>query len=197
VTDILDITYEVFIDWGLPTGAYDWAAAPSFTLPEDDISDDVSFVGLTSGKNAEAGNTAASTWEIRLRPEVLVEGVKTKVCLKYSPFNAAGPLYGRLLPMRHVRARALYDGNYYLLFTGFISGFHLEPDANSSEGAASIYCTDGLDILARQIVNQDYDNRQSVDAGGAIGLLADTAGWPETLRSFASGDTAFEYPESA
>jgi hypothetical protein len=171
---ISDVTWEVLVDWDMT----DWAAVPDFSQLEDDISADVQWVGFVRGKDKEGGNAPAAIFEVKLKPGL---------CLKYSPVNTAGVLYGRLLPWRAIRARAYYDGNYYDKFAGFISKYSLTPGANSGTGAVSIYCTDGVDLLARQLITADYDNKGQMTEADAVGAVLDAAGWPAGKRNLDTG----------
>jgi hypothetical protein len=160
------IAWEVFVDWDMT----DWSAVPDFAQAEDDISADVETVGVIRGKDTEAGNIPAGTFEIRLRNDLAL-------ALKYSPVNASSPLVGRLKPWRRVRIRALYNGVYYPVFAGFIAKYHLKVNAKTLDTSVILYCTDGIDLLARQQITEDWDNRVDLSEGEAVGAILDAAGW--------------------
>jgi hypothetical protein len=46
-----------------------------------------------------------------------------------------------------------------------------------------LYCTDGTDLLARQIARQQADERTQGTDGDAIAALLDVAGWSSSRRS--------------
>ena len=58
-----------------------------------------------------------------------------------------------------------------------------------------MYCTDGMDLLARNMVTQDETNRAKVNDGEAVGKVLDAAGWPVAKRSIdTEGSSIVEYP---
>ena len=172
-----DVGYEVLVDWDMT----DWSATPDFGQAEDDISSEVQSVSILRGRDSEGGNAPAATLDIRLIPGL---------CAKYSPVNATSPLYGRLLPWRAVRVQGVWGGNYFPLFAGFISKISIDP--NPSKQSVSLYCTDGMDLLARQMVTLDYDKRNTQTEGEAVSAVLDAAGWGSN-RSIDSGNT-LQYP---
>ena len=174
---IVDVTYLVRVDWDMT----EWSNSPSFDGPYDDISAEISSVSVSRGKNEEAGNSPAATCDIRL-----IAGL----CWKYSPVNSASPLYGQILPWRPIQVQAVWGGNYYTLYTGFISKISIDP--NPSKQSISLYCTDGMDLLARQMVTLDYDKRNTQTEGEAVSAVLDAAGWGSN-RSIDSGNT-LQYP---
>ena len=176
----MSVTYEVFVDWDMT----DWAAEPDFSESYDDISNDIQTISATRGKETEDGNAPAATLEIRMKPGLVS---------KYSPVNTAGALYGKLLPWRVIRVRATNDGgeNYWPVYFGHISKYSINP--HPSRQAVSIYCTDGTDLLARQIINQDYDAREDMSEGEAVESVLNEAGWSSARRSIDTGGTV-KYP---
>ena len=176
------ITYEVKVDWDMA----DWAATPDFTQAIDDISNDVASVGWNRGKEKEAGNAPAATFEIRM---------KAGLCSKYSPANSGGALYGKLLPWRVIRVRASFKSTWYNVFFGFIAKYRIDP--HPSRQAVSLYCTDGLDLLARQLVTQDYNSRSGMSDGEAVNAVLNAAGWPLSRRDIDTdgGSDLLVYPD--
>ena len=176
----MTVVHEIMIDWD----ATDWAADPTFS-DDDDISDDVLDMRIVRGKETEEGNAPAATLELRIRPDLV---------LKYSPFNAAGPLYERIRPWLPVRVRTVHDGTTYPVYFGFISSIQIDPSGDNP--SVSLYCTDGTDLLARQMITQDWDNRTPMSDGAAIGLIADAAGWSATRRDIDTdgGADLLNYP---
>jgi len=175
-----EIVYEIMVDWDMT----DWADAPDFSEGIDNISNDVAAVSWIRGEDREEGNSPASTLELKIVGSLYE---------KYSPFNAAGDLYGKLLPWRIVRIRSIHDGNTYNVFFGYISRIRINPNPDNPE--VYIYCTDGLDLLARNLVKQDYSTRTTETDGAAVGELLDAAGWSATRRDIdVDGGDIFQYP---
>lgn len=174
-----ELTYEVKVDWDM----VDWAADPDFSEGIDDISSYVKAVSFSKGKDKELGNIPASTVEIILRNE---DG-------RFSPPNASSPLYGKLLPWRMIRLRIQHDSIWYPRFFGYISKYKIEP--HPERQVAYIYATDGMDLLARQIITQDEDDKTKMSDGAAVGKVLDAAGWSATRRDIdTDGGEITEYP---
>jgi hypothetical protein len=174
------IVHEVMVDWD----ATDWGADPTFA-GDDDISDDVFDMRILRGKESEEGNAPAATLELRIKADLVS---------KYSPVNAASPLHDRIRPWLPIRVQTTHDGTTYPVYFGFISSIRIDP--NGDNPSISLYCTDGTDLLARQMITQDWDNRTPMSDGAAIGLIADAAGWSITRRAIDTdgGSNLLNYP---
>ena len=71
-------------------------------------------------------------------------------------------------------------------------------DLSSNAALAYLYCTDGMDLLARNMITTNETDRGMVTDGAAIGSVLDAAGWPTGKRSI-DVDTAaiVNYPSTA
>ena len=164
----MSITYEVKVDWD----ATDWMATPDFSQGIDDISSYVKTIYIDRGKKVELGNTPAGTLDITLNNSDK----------RFSPPYAAGPLYEKIRPWLPVRVRAIVSGGALITFyAGFISKISVNPHKSVQE--AYLYCTDGMDLLARNMVAVDKSDRSMVTDGAAIGRVLDGAGWPADKRN--------------
>jgi len=178
------MTYEIKIDFD----ATNWANTPNFSEDYDDISgdidmDSINFIGWKRGKEQEEGNAPAATLEIHITPGH---------CDKYSPFTT-GILANKIRPWLPIRVRAYYGGEYYNEFFGFISRISINPHIN--EQTVTLYCTDGTDLLARNMETEDADNTVSTSGGGAINLILDAAGWSHSRRNIdTTGGNIVKYP---
>lgn len=183
--------YEVCIDWD----ATDWADDPDFSEEYDNIAGDVAdvfpvprdrinFAGWTRGKQKEEGNAPASVCEIRLKPGL---------CAKYSPFTT-GVLAGKVRPWLPIRVRVFFDGIYYPAYAGYISKIVIDP--HLAIQSVTFYCTDGTDLIARQLVAQNADSKTLMSDGEAVEKILDAAGWPKSRRSIDKdgGDDLLGYP---
>lgn len=180
-----EVTFEVCVDFD----AEDWTAVPDFSEVYDNISGDVDSDGISGldwqrGKQKEEGNAPAATLTINLR---------RGLCKKYSPFTT-GVLAGLIRPWLPIRVRAYYDGAYIPVYAGFISKISINPSLAIE--SVTFYCTDGIDLLARQEVTQDPANTTICSDGVAIGKLLDAAGWPIDKRAIDAdgGDELLGYP---
>jgi len=164
----MSITYEVKVDWD----ATDWTAVPDFSQAIDDISIYVKTIYTDRGKGVELGNIPAGTLDITLN----------NTDKRFSPPYAASPLFGKMRPWLPVRVRATINGGGAITFyTGFISRISVNPHMGVQE--AYLYCTDGMDLLARNMVSSDKGERSMITDGAAIGRVLDGAGWPASKRS--------------
>lgn len=164
----MSITYEVKVDWD----AADWLVTPDFSEAIDDISSYVKSVYTDRGKKVELGNAPAGTLDITLNNSDK----------RFSPLNASSPLYDKMRPWLPVRVRAIVTGGEAITFyAGFISRISVNPHPDVQE--AYLYCTDGMDLLARNMVAVNKSDRSMVTDGAAIGYILDGAGWPAGKRS--------------
>ncbi len=164
----MSITYEVMVDWD----ATDWQVTPDFSEGIDDITAYVKNIYIDRGKKVELGNIPAGSLDITLRNDDK----------RFSPVYAAGPLYGKIRPWLPIRVRGTINGGGAITFyIGFISRISVNPHIEVQE--AYLYCTDGMDLLARNMVAVDKSDRSMVTDGAAVGYVLDGAGWPSSKRS--------------
>ena len=174
----MDTVMEVMVDWA----ATDWRATPSFA-GIDDITDDFISMSSSRGKDKEIGNNPSGTVDIEVR----------NLLGKYHPLNTASPLYGYIRPWLPIRIRTIADGSTTTQYTGFVSKIKI-PDQRDNR-RAHLYCTDGTDLMARNMVTQVNDDRTAMTAGAAIGKVLDAAGWPVSKRSIdTDGGSIVKYP---
>jgi len=128
--------YEVMVDWDMAL----WSDEPDFSEAIDDISGYVMGVSFSGGKDKELGNAPASTMEVRLDNS---DG-------RFTPCNTGSPLDGKMLPWRIIRVRVWLVDEWHYRFFGHISKYKVEP--HPLKQRAYIYATDGLDLLARQLL---------------------------------------------
>ncbi len=180
----MSITYEVMVDWD----ATNWLDTPDFSEGIDDISNYVKHpIYIDRGKNVELGNIPAGILELTLRNDDK----------RFSPVNGASPLFGKMRPWLPVRVRATVTGGAAITFyVGFISRISVNPHLDVQE--AYLYCTDGMDLLARNMVAVDKGDRSMVTDGAAIDHVLDGAGWPSNKRNIDTDAPAIvNYPTTA
>jgi hypothetical protein len=176
------IEYEIMVDWD----SEQWSDTPTFA-GDDDISNDVAYMDLNRGKEKEEGNSPASYLQIKMKA-----GLHQKYCI----YNPASSLYERLRIWLPVRVRARYDGiNWKPVFFGYISSIKVNPNPNKQE--VILYITDGLDLLARQIIKQNDEEKTAMSPGDAINQIANAAGWSASRRTVDTAEAAMiSYPET-
>jgi len=177
------IQYEVMIDWD----STQWSDTPTFA-GDDDISDDWAYMDLTRGKEKEEGNAPASYLQIRMKA-----GLHEKYCI----YNVVSTLYDRLRIWLPVRVRASYTtpAVWKPVFFGYISSIKINPSPNKQE--VILYVTDGLDLLARQVLKQNDEEKTAQSPGQAINLIANAAGWSASRRTVDTSESAtLSYPDT-
>jgi hypothetical protein len=108
---------------------------------------------------------------------------------RFSPGNASGPLYGRLLPRREVRISAGDGASSWVLFRGFVE--QLLPEAGQwGGGTCVIECVDGVALLARQRIGLPHAASKAVDE--AVSEVASFAYSP-TGSSYADNGDSLEH----
>lgn len=182
------LTFEVCVDFD----AINWADTPDFSEDYDDISGDVDIGGIVGldwnrGEQKEEGNSPAATLTIKLRKGL---------CERYSPFTTAADLAGKIRPWLPIRVRAYHLGAYTAVFAGFIERMSFNP--NLAAQSVTFYCTDGIDLLARQLITQDVTDKEICSDGQAIHKILDGAGWPRSKRDIDmdGGSDLLAYPAS-
>lgn len=191
------IQYGVYIDWE----ADNWAGTHDFSQEYDDITSDVKTLSWGRGKQREAGNAPAATLEIGIKSAVFNEGTEV---MKYSPFSGMIPgMYMR--PWLPVKVVALGIKDFLNetvddftevipIYYGYVSSIRVNP--HPSILSASFYCTDGTDLLARQIITQNPANKEICDDGRAVEKILDAAGWNLNRRRIdrSGGNDLLAYP---
>lgn len=172
---------NVYVDWD----ATHWNRTPDFSQLIDNITSYVKTVDIRRGQKTEYGNTPAGTCQI-----VLDNSSK-----RFSPVYTSGALYGKIRPWLPMKVTDTVDSSTYNLYTGFISRISCMPNAQKQE--AVFYCTDGTDLLARQIARQQSDQRTQGTDGAAIAALLDVAGWSSSRRSIdTDGGSLVQFPRT-
>ena len=175
------IVYEVHVDWD----AVNWLNVPDFTDGIDDITAYVkNKFYIDGGKKVELGNSPAGTLDLILN----------NADKRFSPVYAASPLYGKMRPWLPVRVQGTVTGGAAIvIYTGYISRISCNPHLDIQE--AYLYCTDGLDLMARNMVTVDQGQRTEMSAGDAVGHVLDAAGWSTSKRSIdTDGGNILNYP---
>jgi hypothetical protein len=158
---------NVYVDWDATV----WSDTPDFSQAIDNITTYVKSVDIRRGMKTEYGNTPAGTCQI-----VLDNSSK-----RFSPVYTSGPLYGKLRPWLPMKVTGTVGSSTYNIYTGYISRISCMPNAQKQE--AVLYCTDGMDLLARQVARQQNNERTQGTDGAAIDELLNVGGWSSSCRS--------------
>jgi hypothetical protein len=133
-----------------------------------DISDRVRDFSIQAGRQTELGRTEVGGGRLLLMNQDRA----------LDPTNAAGPYFPNILPMRHVRLRAVHEGVTYDLGRGYIRGW---PQGWRARVAAEVPVEweDAFSVLARYEM-ADFTARPVEPAGARIEAVLTEFGWPGT-----------------
>jgi hypothetical protein len=110
----------------------------------------------------------------------------------FNPSNVSGPYYGDLVPLRKIQITADYNGNNYVLFTGFITqydtGFRLGTDEVSR---VTFRCVDALRLFSTaQIATVPSSGVQA--SGARVNAILNELDYPSSLRDIDTGDSTLQ-----
>jgi hypothetical protein len=153
------------------------------------ITDMVMAVSTRRGRNRILSNFEAGTATVTINdPDS-----------DFNPQNAAGPYYGKLLPLRKIRiyADTVVSGNTFrvALFSGYINSF----DTSFYQGVqqtstVTLQCTDGFRLL-----NNVSTGTAAIPgctagqlSGARMNSILDFAGFPGSMRDIDAGDSTMQ-----
>ena len=153
------------------------------------ITDQVMAVSTRRGRNRILSNFEAGTATVTINDPTS----------SFNPQNAAGPYYGKLLPLRKIRIYAdlEYEGDTVriALFSGYINSFDTSfyqgTDATST---VVLQCTDGFRLLNN--VSTGTAPIPGATAGqlssARVNTILDFSGFPGSLRDISVGDSTMQ-----
>jgi len=128
---------------------------------------------ITRGRNSELDEYRAGVATITVDNNTGV----------FDPDNTGGTYYPNVVPMKQVRIRAAYNSQTYILFRGFIERLPMSVQDMTDE-VTTITAVDGFKVLN---LLKDSTAQSQENAGTRVGHLLDEAGWPNSLRTVATG----------
>jgi hypothetical protein len=153
--------YHVYVDWDCT----EWAGVHDFSQAIDDITNDVKHLRISRGKDRDSNNYPAATLEM------LLENSSGE----YYPTATSGNLVGKVRLWLPVKVTALFGGTTYGLFYGYINRITAYPIKSKQD--IYFYATDGVDLLTKQIIVQDMDDKTVMSDGEAVHQVLNAAGW--------------------
>jgi hypothetical protein len=153
------------------------------------ITDQVMAVSTRRGRNRILSNFEAGTATVTINDPNS----------DFNPQNAAGPYYGKLLPLRKIRIYAdiEYEGNpvRIALFSGYINSFDTSfYQGVSTTSTVVLQCTDGFRLLNN--VSTGTAPIPGCTAGQLSGTrvnsILDFSGFPGSLRDISVGDSTMQ-----
>ena len=160
-------------------------------VPADivDISDMVMKCSTRRGRNRILSNFEAGTATVVLNDPNS----------NFNPQNAAGPYYGKLLPLRKIRiyADTVLGGTTYriALFSGYINSFDTSfYEGTNATSTVTLQCTDGFRLLNNVATGIPPVPGCTAGqlSGTRVNALLDFAGFPNSLRNIDVGDSTMQ-----
>lgn len=148
-----------------------------------DVSNQVDTITTQRGRNAAADQFQSGNLTMRIVDQ---NG-------DFNPQNTASPYYGLLSPMRKVQISATYLGVTYPIFAGFITGYNTTtPKYVGDVVYTTITAVDAMRLLTNALVTTVTGAVAGEDTGTRISRVLDTIGWPNSMRSIATGQTTVQ-----
>lgn len=132
---------------------------------DDVIGDVISDIAVSYGRDQER----------QLAPAAIGSAAFTlnNTSRRYSPENAASPLFGDIDPARPMRAQVTWSGQTYPLFTGRIDDYSVKADF--SDRTVDLSFLDGMNSLAGTPLSTGV--YASMRTGALVNAVLDEAGW--------------------
>lgn len=160
---------------------------------------DTNQLGTTANANVDISNLIWAVSIRRGRQRLLSEfeaGTANVTIIDqngdFNPSNPGSPYYGDLVPLRKIQIEAEYDGNSYVLFTGFITNYDTGFAVGSDEfSRVTFRCVDALRLFTTaQITTVPGSGVQA--SGARIEAILDELDYPATLRDIDTGDSTLQ-----
>lgn len=110
----------------------------------------------------------------------------------WNPTNTASPYYGYLTPLRKIRFSAIYSGNTYDLFSGYITAYNYSYPKDQEIGYVDLVCVDGFRLLNLAGITTVSGATAGQDTGTRINKILDAVSFPTSLRSIETGSTTVQ-----
>lgn len=110
----------------------------------------------------------------------------------FDPQNTSSPYYGKLVPMRKIRMAAVFNGQTYYLFSGYIQAYDYTYPKNYETGFVTISASDGFRLLNLSNLSTVSGGTAGQLTGARINKILDAVSWPANMRSIDAGDTTLQ-----
>lgn len=110
----------------------------------------------------------------------------------WNPSNPLSPYYGYLTPNRKIQFSAIYSGNTYYLFSGYITAYNYSYPKDEELGYVDLVCTDAFRLLNLAGITTVASTSAGETTGTRIGKILDQVGFPSSMRSIATGSTTVQ-----
>ena len=106
----------------------------------------------------------------------------------WNPQNTASPYYGFLQVNKKIRIAAIYGGNTYNQFSGYINAYNYSFPTDMSFGYVDLQVCDAFRLLNLANIATVTGTSASQTTGARINALLDNVNFPTTLRQIDTGD---------
>lgn len=147
-----------------------------------DVSDQTSRISMSGGYNLLQQQFQATQARFRIIDQ---NG-------DFNPQNTSSPYYGRLVPLRKIRFGALYSGNIYYQFSGYITSYDYSYPKDQEIGYVDITAVDGFRLLNLVGLTSVSGATAGQTSGTRIGKILDAVSFPNSMRSIETGATTLQ-----
>ncbi len=108
---------------------------------------------------------------------------------RFNPQNTSSDLFGQLTPLRKLRISASYTGTTYYLFSGYTTTYTYTYDQAENVSYVDITAVDGFRLFNLASITTVTGAANGDDTGERIGKILDTVSFPNSMRTFDTGNT--------
>ena len=151
-------------------------SAPALVI---DVTDVTRSINIKRGRNVLQDTYEAGSATVRIYDPTG----------RFNPQNTSSDLFGQLTPLRKLRISASYAGNTYYLFSGYTTTYTYTYDQAENVSYVDITAVDGFRLFNLANITTVTGAANGDDTGERIGKILDTVSFPNSMRTFDTGDT--------
>ena len=110
----------------------------------------------------------------------------------WNPQNTSSPYYGLLQPLRKIQASAVYGGNTYGLFGGYIAEYRYTYPKGQDTGYVDFICYDAFRLMYNSNVTTVTGGTAGQTTAQRVNSILNTIGWPASFKSIGTGATTVQ-----
>jgi hypothetical protein len=107
----------------------------------------------------------------------------------FNPQNTASPYFGLLQPLRKIQASAIYGGNTYGLFGGYITEFRYTYPTGQETGYCTFICYDAFRLMYNSNVTTVTGGTAGQTTAQRVQSILTMIAWPSAFTSIGTGAT--------
>jgi hypothetical protein len=160
----------------LGVGELSDSTAPSLVI---DVTDVTRSINIKRGRNILQDTYDAGSATVRIYDPTG----------RFNPQNTSSDLFGQLTPLRKLRISASYTGTTYYLFSGYTTTYTYTYDKAEQVSYVDITAVDGFRLFNLANITTVTGAANGDDTGERIGKILDTVSFPNSMRTFDTGNT--------